>query len=142
MAKRLLAGMVCSLVVGCGGGGGGGGAGPKSCADVFTTPANYGGQEVVVGCYVPGTYNITASISQTTGTCNAQLNWQAASGSSHACAATLSGDATSGYDLDFSGCSLPGAIHVPPDLSTFTGHFNWTVTCGSGTTTFQDIAKK
>jgi len=138
MMARILAGFVCSLaLVGCGGGS----SGSKSCANVFTTPVSYSGQEVVAGCYYPGTYSITASISQTAGTCNAQFDWQATSGSAHQCAATLSGDTSSGYDLDFSNCSLPGAIHIVPDLSTFTGHFSWTVSCGSGTTTFQNIAR-
>jgi len=142
MTAKRLAGLVCALAaVGCGGGGGGGGK-KASCANVFTTAVDYAGQEVVVGCYYPGTYTIGASITQTPGSCNAEFDWQATTGSPHGCAATLSGDATSGYDLDFESCSLPGSIHVAPDLSTFTGGFGWTVSCGSGTTTFQDIAKQ
>ncbi len=149
MTAKSLAMLACSLLVlGCGGGGGGsggggGGGGKKvSCADLFTTAVSYGGQEVVAGCYYPGTYDITASITQTAGTCDAVFQWQSVSGSPHQCAATLSGDATSGYLLDFGDCSLPGSIQVSADLSTFSGHFDWTVSCGSGTTTFQNVVRK
>ena len=49
---------------------------------------------------------------------------------------------SAGYDLDYATCSLPGSVHVAADLSTFTGHFDWTVGCGSGTTTFQSMTKQ
>ena len=139
MSPRSAAAISAALIAlgACGGDGQQG----VTCADVFTTTVKYGGQEVVAGCYFPGTYAITASIAQSHGTCDAQFAWQAVSGAAHQCAATLSGDATRGYDLDFERCSLPGSIHVLPDLSAFTGGFRWTVTCGSGTTTFQNMAK-
>ena len=141
--SRLLEAIVFSaLLVGCGDSVESTKDGGGNCTDVFTTKVNYAGQEVVVGCYYPGTYSITASIVQTSGTCQAVFQWQSASASSHQCTATLSGNATSGYDLDYPTCSLPGAIHVLPDLSSFTGHFDWTVSCGSGTTTFQSITRK
>ncbi|HVO19562.1 MAG TPA: hypothetical protein VMU15_09920 [Anaeromyxobacter sp.] len=147
MTARWLAGLLCALaVVGCGGGGGGGGK-SKSCADVFTTPVSYTGQEVVAGCYNPGTYDITATVSQTSGTCDMVFTWGAVGGSTHDCEAKLSGDATNGYDVDSNsgGCSAyinSASIHLPPNLSTFTGTFDWTVTCGSGTTTFENIAQE
>jgi len=143
MLPRIATVIVCSLVgLGCGGDNGGSGSVGKTCADVFTAAIRFAGQEVVTGCYYPGTYSITASISQTKGTCDALFDWQSVSGSAHECSATLSGDATGGYNLDFSTCSLPGSIHVAGDLSTFTGQFNWTVSCGSGTTVFQNISKQ
>lgn len=113
---------------------------PPTCTDLFVTPINYAGQEVVVGCYEPGTYSISGSITQTAGTCTVTFDY-----SSHWCQGTLSGNATDGYDITSTGCSsyiTSASIHLPPNLSTFTGGFDWTVSCGSGTTTFENIVKQ
>ena len=148
---------VGALVAACSGGGSGGGGGggggadggdegggqSLSCTGLFGTKgagANYVGNERVTGCYNPGVYSTTATVAPTDSGC--YLMWQAAGGSPHSCPATLSGDASSGYDLHFcQGQNLEGAIHFPPDRSTFTGSYNYTVSCGSGTTYFESITR-
>jgi PKD repeat protein len=113
--------------------------------DIFIPTVNYLMTETAVGvpqsCNSGSWDNITASISQTAGTCNVVFAF-----STHSCQAELSGDSTNGYDVvsTAGGCGpyITASIHVAPSLANFTGAFHWTASCGTGTTTFSNVVKQ